>query len=78
MSSRSGRPAKRAEDDVGPARLPVALQRVARHARAEEQEVVEVRDAPLGASAADVVDAVARGALDLGDRVPVEGGGFAH
>jgi hypothetical protein len=68
----------RAEDDVRPARLPVTLQRVARHARAEEQEVVEVRDAPLGASAADVVDAVARGALDLGDRVPVEGGGLAH
>ena len=31
-----------------------------------------MRHAPLGAEAADVVDALARGALDLGDRVAVE------
>ena len=54
------------------AALAVALERVARDARAEQQQVVEVRHAALGAEAADVVDALARGALDLGDDVAVE------
>ena len=53
-----------AEHDVGAAALAVALQRVARHARAEEQQVVEVRQGALGAPAADVVDAGLGGALD--------------
>ena len=61
-----------AEHDVGVAALAVALERVARDARAEEQQVVEVRHAPLGAPAADVVDALARRALDLGDHRAVE------
>jgi hypothetical protein len=61
-----------AEHDVGVAALAVALERIARHARAEEQQVVEVRHAALGAPAADVVDPLARGALDLVDRVAVE------
>ena len=61
-----------AEHDVGVAALAVALERVARHARAEEQQVVEVRDLALGAPPADVVDPLARGALDLVDRVAVE------
>src|SRR5207302_336031 len=63
-----------AQRDVGVAALAVALERIARHAGAEQQEVVEVRDAALGAPAADVVDALARRALDLVDRVAVEGG----
>ena len=40
--------------------------------RSEEEEVVEVRQAPLRAEAADVVDALPRGTLDLGDRRAVE------
>ena len=59
------------EHDVGVAALAVALERVARHARAQEQQVVEVGEAALRAEAADVVDALARGALDLGDDVAV-------
>ena len=62
----------RAEHDVGVAALAVALERVARDARAEQQQVVEVRQPPLRAEAADVVDALARRALDLGDRRAVE------
>jgi hypothetical protein len=62
----------RAERHVGVTALAVALERVARHARAEEQQVVEVRHLPLRAEAADVVDPLARGALDLVDDVAVE------
>ena len=40
--------------------------------RAEEEEVVEVRQPPLGAEASDVVDPLARGPLDLGDDGAVE------
>src|SRR5665213_2647144 len=61
----------RADHDVGAAALAVALERVAGDARAEQEQVVAVRQAPLRAEAADVVDALARGALDLGDHVPV-------
>ena len=67
-----------AEHDVGVAAFAVALQRVARHRRAEEQQVVEVRQRPFGAPAADVVDAGFGGALDGGDGRPVEGGGLAQ
>ena len=62
----------RAERDVRVAALAVALERVARDARAEEEQVVEVRHLALGAEAADVVDPLARGPLDLGDHVAVE------
>jgi hypothetical protein len=65
-----------AEDDVGVAALAVALQGVARQARTEEQQVVEVRDGALGAPAADVVDAGLGGALDGGDGGAVEGRGL--
>ena len=61
-----------AEHDVGVAALAVALERIARHARAEHQQVVEVGEPALRAEAADVVDALARRALDLGDVVAVE------
>ena len=62
----------RAEDDVGRAPLAVALERIAGDGRAEEEEVVEVREPPLRAEAADVVDALGRRALDLGDDRAVE------
>ena len=55
------------------AALPIALERVAGDARAQEEEVVEVGQAPFRAEAADVVDPLAGGALDLGnDRAVVE------
>jgi hypothetical protein len=57
---------------VGAAALAVALERVARDARAEEEQVVEVRQPPLRAETADVVDALTGRALDLGDRRSVE------
>jgi hypothetical protein len=59
------------ERDVRVAALAVALERIARDARAEEKQVVEVGDAPLRAEATDVVDALLRRALDLGDDVAV-------
>jgi hypothetical protein len=68
----------RAHGHVRVAALAVPLERVARHARAEEEQVVEVRHAPLRAKAANVVDALAGRALDLGDRVAVEQRGLAH
>ena len=61
-----------AEHDVGVAALAIALERIARDARAEQQQVVEVGEAALGAEAADVVDALARGALDLVDDLAAE------
>ena len=63
-----------AENHVGAAPLAVPLQRVARHRRAKEQQVVEMRQRPLGAPAADVVDAGFGGPLDGRDRRPVECG----
>jgi hypothetical protein len=62
----------RPEGHVRVAALAVALERVARDARTEEEQVVEVGYPALGAEAADVVDPLARGALDLGDHRPVE------
>ena len=62
----------RANRYIRVAALAVALERVARHARAEEEQVVEVRHGPLGAEAADVVDALAGRALDLVDDVAIE------
>ncbi len=67
-----------AEHDVGVAALAVALERVARHRRAEHQQVVEVRYGALGAPAADVVDARPGGVLDRGDRGAVERGRLAQ
>ncbi len=63
---------------VGGAALPVALQRIARHAGAQKQQIVEVRHAALGPEAADVIDPRAGGTLDLGDRVPVKDGRLAQ
>src|SRR5262249_25997810 len=61
----------RAEDDVCVAALPIPLERIPRDTRAEQEQVVEVGEAPLRAEAADVVDPLARRALDLGDDVAV-------
>src|ERR1700712_5367313 len=61
----------RADRDRRVAALAVALERVAGHARAQEQQIVEVGESSLGAEAADVVDALARGPLDLGDDIAV-------
>jgi hypothetical protein len=61
-----------AEHHVGVATLAVALQGIAGHGRAEEQQVVEVRHAALRAPAADVVDAGVGGVLDGGDGGAVE------
>src|SRR5262249_47950486 len=64
----------RSERHVRGAALAVALERVAGHARPEEEQVVEVRNAALGAEAADVVDPLARHPVDLVDCVAVEEG----
>ena len=66
-----------AEHHVGVAAFAVALQWITRHRRAEEQQIVEVGERPLGTPAADVVDAGFGGALDRGDGGPVECRGFA-
>src|SRR5207247_3842711 len=60
-----------AEDDVRAAALAVALERVARDAGAKKEQVVEVRQMALGPEASDVVDPLARSALDLRDHVAV-------
>jgi hypothetical protein len=61
----------RTENDVGRTLLAVALERIAGDACTEQQEIVEVRQPPLCAETPDVVDALARGTLDLGDDGPV-------
>ena len=63
---RFGRKA-RADRHVGRACLAVALERVARDRGAEQHEVIEGRQPPFGAEAPDLVQALAGGALDLGD-----------
>ena len=68
----------RAEHDVGIAALAITLERVARDARSEEEQVVEVGYRSLGAEAANVVDALARGPLDLRDGEPVVERGLAQ
>ena len=63
----------RAEHHVGRAFLAIAFERIAADRGAEEQEIVEMRDLALGAEAANVVDAGRRGAVNLRDRMLVEG-----
>src|SRR5262249_587697 len=53
----------RADGDVGAASLAVALERIARHRSAEENEVVEARQMALGAIAADLIEALVGGAV---------------
>src|SRR5262249_30550727 len=61
----------RTEDDVRAAFFAVALERIPRDARAEDEEIVEVREPSLRAETADVVDPLACSALDLRDDVAV-------
>jgi hypothetical protein len=68
----------RPQRDACVAPLPVALERVAGDARAEQEQVVEVGQRALRAEAADFVDALARCALDLGDDGAVEEGGLTQ
>ena len=83
---RSGKPVEvdgflrvaRAEHDVGIAPLPVPLQRIARHAGAEENQIVEARHSPLGAPAADRVEPRLSRPLDLVDHVAVERSRLLH
>ena len=65
-----------ADHHVGAARLPVALQGVARHRRSEEHQVVEGGEAALGPPAPDPVDAGVGRPTDLRDDVAVEGVGL--
>ena len=62
----------RAERDARVAALAIALEGIARHARSEEQQVIEVRQLALGTEATDVVDALAGCSSNLLDRVAIE------
>src|SRR5579862_6919217 len=66
-----------ADRHIGRATFAVALERITRDARAQEQEVVEVRHMPLGAEAPNVIDPLTRRALDLRDHVAVKCRGLA-
>ncbi|MPM07838.1 hypothetical protein SDC9_54147 [bioreactor metagenome] len=68
----------RAEHHAGAAFLAIALERIARHRGAEEQQVVEMRHLPLRTAAADVIDAGRRGAPDLGVDLGREGPAVAR
>ncbi len=54
-----------AEPDIGAAFLAIAFERITAHRGAEKQQIVEMRHAPLGAGAANVVDARRGGAADF-------------
>ena len=68
----------RAQHHIGVAALAVAFQRIARHARAQKDQVVKMGHPALGPPAADIVDPGARGALDLIDDVAAKGRRFAQ
>ena len=61
-----------AEHHLGAASLAIAFEWIARHRRAEKQQIVEMRHPPLGAAAADIVNASRRRAADLAQGVVVE------
>ena len=64
----------RADDHVGVATLAISFERIARHRRAKKYEIVEVRYFPLGARAADGIDALPRGTMDFRDHAGRERG----
>ena len=68
----------RAQHHIGVAALAVAFQRVARHARAQKDQVVKMGHLTLGPPAADIVDPGPRSALDLVDDVAAKGRRFAQ
>jgi hypothetical protein len=67
-----------AEPDVGRAFLAVAFQRIAADRGAEEQQVIEMRQVALGATAADVIDARGGSTADFGVDSRGEGGRVAR
>jgi hypothetical protein len=62
-----------AKPDVGAAFLAIAFERIAAYRSAEEEKIIEIRQPPLGAEAANVVDAGRGGAADLRQREFIEG-----
>ena len=65
-----------AQRDPGFAFFPVALQRVAGHAGAEQEQVVKGGQPPLGTEATNIVDALPGGPLDFPNHRPRKGMGF--
>src|SRR6476619_7656928 len=68
----------RAEYHVGRAFLPVAFERIATDRGTKKQKIVEMGDFALRPETPDVVDAGRSGAVDLGDRMLVEGRGVTR
>jgi hypothetical protein len=66
----------RAEHRARAAAFAIAFERVARQRGAEEQQVIEMRYAALGAEAANLVQAGGGRALHVIDGVAIEGGGL--
>ena len=67
-----------AKPDIGRAFLAVAFQRVAADRGAEEQQVIEMRQVALGATATDVIDARGGSTTDFGVHCGGEGGRVAR
>src|SRR5262249_59490466 len=65
----------RDEPYIGGALLAIAHKRIARDGAAEEDEVVEARQPALGAEAANLVEPLVGGAVDLRQHLRREGGG---
>ena len=68
----------RAQHHIGVAALAVAFQRIARHARAQKDQVVKMGHLALGPPATDIVDPGLSSALDLVDDVAAKGRRFAQ
>ena len=66
-----------AEPDVGGAFLAIALEGIAGDRGAEEEQIVEGRQLALGAEAADLIEALIGGAVDLRQDMGRESGGGA-
>ena len=68
----------RAQYYIGVAALAVAFQRIARHARAQKDQVVKMGHLALGPPASYIVNPGPRGALDLVDDIAAKGRRFAQ
>ena len=68
----------RTQHHIGVAALAVAFERIARHARAQKDQVVKMGHPALGPPAADIVNPGPRSALDLVDDVAAKGRRFAQ
>ncbi len=62
-----------AEHHLGAACLAIPFEGIARHGGAEEQQIVKMRHHPLGATAADIINARRRRPADFGQGIIVEG-----